>query len=133
MMTLRVRAATAVQLDDLNTFAVIMAEEPDGSGNRLELQRALEFDDQDLALGQDTYCTYLHDGACEYGGIRKCVLNLNELLLEFSPETALTLGLDQQVVFWLDVDLASLDEVREGIVRIFQGDREAPVLAGFER
>jgi hypothetical protein len=132
MMTLRVRAATAIQLDELNTFAVIMAEETDGSGNRIELQRALEFDEQDYALGQDTYCTYLDDGACEYGGIRKCVLNHNELLLEFSAETALTLGLDEQVVVQLEVDPKSLDEIRGGIVRIFQGDREPPILAGFE-
>jgi len=132
MMTLRVRAATAIQLDELNTFAVIMAEETDGSGNRIELQRALEFDERDYALGQDTYCTYLDDGACEYGGIRKCVLNHNELLLEFSAETALTLGLDEQVVVQLEVDPKSLDETRGGIVRIFQGDREPPILAGFE-
>jgi hypothetical protein len=131
-MTLRVRAAAATQLDELNTFAVVMAEETDGSGKRIELQRALEFDEQDRSLGQDTYCTYLDDGACEYGGIRKCVLDHNELLLEFSSETALTLGLDEKVVVQLDVDPKSLDEVRTGILRIFDSDRDRPVLVGFE-
>ena len=132
MVTLRVRAATATQLDELNTFAVIMAEETDGSGRRIELQRAIEFDAQDHSLGMDTYCTYLDDGACEYGGIRKCVLNRHELLLAFSAETAATLGLDEQRVVQLEVDAKSLDEVRAGILRIFEGDREPPILVGFE-
>ena len=131
-MTLRARAAAAIQLDELNTFAVVMAEETDGSGNRIELQRALEFDEQDHSLGMDTYCTCLADGACQYGGIRKCVLNGNDLLLEFASETASTLGVHEQLVVQLDVDSPSLDQVRAGILRIFEGDREPPVLIGFE-
>jgi hypothetical protein len=131
-MTLRVRAAAGTQLDELNTFAVVMAEEPDGSGNRIELQRALEFDEQDRSLGMDTYCTYVADGACQYGGIRKCVLNGNELLLEIASETASALGVHKQLVLQLDVDSPSLDQVRVGILRIFDDDREPPVLIGFE-
>lgn len=130
-MTLRVRAVAASQLDDLNTFVVVMAEEADGSGNRIELQRALEFDQQDRSLGMDTYCTYLADGACQYGGIRKCVLNGNELRLEFASETASTLGVHEHIVVQLDVDAPSLDQVRAGILRIFDGDREPPILIGF--
>lgn len=131
-MTLRVRAAAATQLDELNTFAVVLAEEADGSGERIELQRALEFDEQDYSLGLDTYCTCLANGACEYGGIRKCVLNRNELMLEFSSATASTLGIAQHILVQLEVDSASLDQVRAGIQRVFDGDRAPPILIGFQ-
>jgi len=132
MMTMRIRAATATELEDLNTFAVVLTEERDGSGARLELQRALEFEEQDHALGMGTYCTCLTNGECHYGGIRKCTLKAPQLLLEFSEKAASTLGIDEQLALELDIDSSSLDQIRKGIPRIFEGLPEHPELLGFE-
>jgi hypothetical protein len=45
------------------------ADRPDGSGRTLEIQRALEFDAQDVELGMDTYCLVLDASVVHYGGV----------------------------------------------------------------
>lgn len=51
---------------DLNYTALVIADEE--SGDTLEIQRSLTLDDQDLALGMDTYCL-VRGGAAHYGGV----------------------------------------------------------------
>src|SRR6476646_4500799 len=78
----------AEQLDDLNAYVVVLYEQADGTGERIEFQRALSFDDQDRELGQDTYCICLTSGATTYGGVRACILSGPSLKLRLSPEAA---------------------------------------------
>ncbi|WP_394840380.1 Imm10 family immunity protein [Pendulispora rubella] len=47
----------------------MLAECTVGSGARLEIQRALTFDDQDKALDMDTYSLCTEDGKTHYGGV----------------------------------------------------------------
>jgi len=54
MEELTVRAVAFETLEDLNTFGVFLGENQDGTGERLEVQRALEFDEQDHDLGMAT-------------------------------------------------------------------------------
>jgi hypothetical protein len=61
MRRFRANAVAAVELPELETFAVVLAEEPDG-GERLELQKAFSFDEQDRRLGMDTYCLSTETG-----------------------------------------------------------------------
>lgn len=60
------KAVFAGEIDDVLT--VMFAEEADGDGERVELQRGLIFDEQDVSQGMDTYCICLEPGAV-YGGI----------------------------------------------------------------
>ena len=63
------QAWTATEVDDLGVFLVVLAENRDGSGRRVEIQRANAFDEQDKSLGHDTYCVVMDTGACCYGGV----------------------------------------------------------------
>lgn len=78
-------------------IGVIVAEEESGEGARVELQRATSFDDQDRALGQDTYCLSLHTGACVYGGVTRWLLVPGRLKLELSKEASDALELDTEL------------------------------------
>jgi Immunity protein 10 len=69
MRAFEANAIAVSEQPELNTFAVLLAEQPDGGGLRLELQLALSFDDQDKQLGQDTYCVGTEDGRTHYGGV----------------------------------------------------------------
>jgi hypothetical protein len=67
--------AVGLYLDsDTNVFTVVFAEREDGDGRSLEIQRALNFDEQDRALGQATYCLCLDRSTTHYGDIDTCIL-----------------------------------------------------------
>ncbi|MBO0730415.1 MAG: hypothetical protein J2P57_14235 [Acidimicrobiaceae bacterium] len=55
MKTFEVRSTAYLEDDDLNFESLVLAEREDGSGARLEISRSLSYNDQDKALGQDTY------------------------------------------------------------------------------
>ncbi len=80
------------QMDDLNAFVIAFAEREDGTGRRLELQRSLQHDDQDAALGMDTYCLCNSDGASCYGGIAEWSIDSGGLDLTLHQNAASTLG-----------------------------------------
>lgn len=63
------RAVAFVRDEDLKTEALVLAENGDGSGRRLEIQRALSVDEEDRRLGLDTYCLVNERGMTYYGGI----------------------------------------------------------------
>lgn len=86
------RAVSADAFEDLNAFVVCLAEEPDGSGRRLELQRALSFDEQDRRNGMDTYCLSTESGASHYGGVRSWRLTRGLLTLELDARAEKALG-----------------------------------------
>jgi len=90
--TFKAKLVSAVELPDLNAFAVILAQNPDGSGARLEIQRALSFDEQDKQLGQDTYCVSTEEGATHYGGIASWRFADNGLEIALDAGAATSLG-----------------------------------------
>ncbi len=59
---------------------LVLAEHPDGSGARLEIQRASSFDDQDRRLGMDTYCLVIGSGATHYGGVVHWLVDESDVL-----------------------------------------------------
>lgn len=97
MTTIRAAAADVLRLQDINTLAVVFAERPDGGGERLELQRALSFDEQDRELGLDTYCLCVSSGTAHYGGIASWSLDERGLAIQLFAEAARELGLDEEV------------------------------------
>lgn len=99
-MTRRFRASAVAfeTMADLNCFVIVLAEHADGTGERLELQRAITFDEQDRALGQDTYCLTTSDGATRYGGVRSHDLADGRLQIQLDDDAAATLGVDGFVI-----------------------------------
>ena len=87
------RVLSANVFKDLNAFVVCLAERQDGSGRRLELQRALSFDEQDRQCGMDTYCLSTESGASHYGGVRSWRLTQGVLTIELEIEAAEALGM----------------------------------------
>lgn len=126
MMVLNAGAYAAQELPDVDTFVVVFAEHPDGGGERLELQRSFTFDDQDRALGQDTYCVVVGSGATHYGGVRWWRLGRGALDLELTPEAAKTLGVHAELRVELALSAEDHEELRAGLRRVLAEAPESP-------
>jgi len=112
------KAVAVAELTELETFVVFLAENPDGSGERLELQRALAFDAQDQRLGQDTYCIVNESQATSYGGVTSWRLLEATLEIVLDDRAAKVFGVDGFLVT-LEVDAVRLGAVRDGLLRVF--------------
>lgn len=121
METFTVRVVAAEQLDDINTFVVVLAEDKSG-GDRLEIQRSLSFDSQDKEQGMDTYCICLPSGACHYGGVLSCEIDQGILQIDLDADASDDLGTDR---FQLKLKLQpeEIEQLREGLNRVFGTDR----------
>ena len=71
---------------------LILAQHEDGSGHRIELQRASVVTDEDRRLGMDTYCLVGETGATHYGRIESTTFEGAMLEIRLSPEAAQNLG-----------------------------------------
>lgn len=116
MRRFKAKTLTAVALPDINTFAVVLAEGPDGSGVRLEIQKSLSFDEQDRRYGQDTYCLCTEEGATYYGGVTSWTLTQDSLEVRLDATAAEALGVEGGFV--VDFAPESLPALKEGLERI---------------
>jgi hypothetical protein len=100
---------------DLNFEALVIFDEP--SGDTLEIQRSLAFDEQDAAAGMDTYCLVRDAGATHYGGVESWSVGKGLLTLSLSDEAATVLGLPAAD---LEMTVRTADEalLREHLVRL---------------
>lgn len=73
--------------DGINAAVLVLAEKEKG-GLRLELQKALEYDEQDVALGMDTYCLCTERGDCCYGGVKAWRLSADSFEIELDDRAA---------------------------------------------
>jgi len=100
--------------DDLACEVVVIEDE---AGEQwLEIQRGLDFDEQDVALGMDTYCLVRDGAATHYGGVRIWNLAEGVLTLHLTGEAAAALSLERRVRFTVDTDGESV--LRECLPRI---------------
>jgi hypothetical protein len=99
---------------DLNFEALVILDEP--SGETLEIQGSLAFDEQDNAAGMDTYCLVRNAGATHYGGVESRSVRDGVLALSLSDESAAVLELPAN----LEISVSAADEelLREHLVRI---------------
>ena len=97
-----------------------LSEYADGSGRGLTFQCGLsEPDEQDRALGMDSYCVSNELGLTEYGGVREVSLRNRTLRVVLDPNAAAGLGLDDAVIeVELEVDDESVSQLRDGLRRI---------------
>jgi hypothetical protein len=116
MRRFRAKVVAAAELPDLNTFAVVLAEDGDGSGLRLEIQKALSFDEQDRRLGLDTYCLCTEAGATYYGGVTSWTLTEGSLELRLDEKAAEVLGVEGGFV--VNFAPERLPAIKEGVERI---------------
>ncbi|NOK14031.1 Imm10 family immunity protein [Corallococcus exercitus] len=114
----------ADEMQDINTYAVVLAERHDGTGMRLEIQKALSFDDQDRASGMDTYCLCTESGACHYGGVTRWMVGENSIEVLLDDKASSALGVDGG--FHVEVSGQYLPTLREALQRLLG----TPALAG---
>ena len=74
--------------DQLGYEAVVF--EDDLSGDGLSVQRTLEPDEQDVALGMDTYCVCLSSGSAVYGGVEAWSVLDGVITVSLSDDAELT-------------------------------------------
>jgi hypothetical protein len=113
-----VKAVFAGKLEDTNALVIILAEMPDGSGRRVELQRALSFDEQDRKTGMNTYCVCTDSGATHYGGVQRYSLDDNLLTIRLSGEAAAELEVEDGFVLTLDAPKSALASLRSALPRV---------------
>ncbi|MBN8228923.1 hypothetical protein JYK02_15545 [Corallococcus macrosporus] len=87
-------AVSVEEMQDINTYAVVLSERHDGTGIRLEIQKALSFDDQDRASGMDTYCLCTESGACHHGGVTRWMAGENSIEVSLDEQASSALGVD---------------------------------------
>ncbi len=90
---------------DLNYRALVFSDE--ASGDTFEVQCAIEWDDQDRDLGQDTYCL-VRGGATHYGGLLGYQLLDGNLVLTLDQSASSALELPAEFRFGLDPDQEEL-------------------------
>ncbi|WP_447005149.1 Imm10 family immunity protein [Saccharothrix isguenensis] len=89
--------------DDVDEVVEIgLAESDDGAGFVLLIQRTdYEPDEQDIALGMDTYCL-VSGGRTHYGGVLRAARDGNTLHLRIAADAASLLDLPEQLAITLD-------------------------------
>jgi len=107
-----------VDVSDLAVFAVIVAENQDGSGCRIEIQRSHSFSEEDRRLGQDTYCVSTAAGASCYGCVSSWCLKGDVLEIHLDGKAARCLGVAGGFLVRLEASEEELQTLREGLLRV---------------
>lgn len=126
------RAAAAEAYEDDETFAAGVAEQENGGGHELTFMCCLhEPDEQDIALGMDSYCLVTADQGTVYGGVKEVRLKDRVLRVVVDSSNLEALGLDDaEIEVTLDVDDERIEQLREGLLRVLAYGRpsERPAL-----
>lgn len=121
-----IRRVEVTEIIEDQVIVVALSEEQDGTGRVLLFQRALAFDEQDVAMGMDTYCLSDEEGTAVYGGVTSCILAQDVLTLRLAPEAAATLAMGSPCRLHLHVDPSAIGQLREGLRRVLMGGHSAP-------
>ncbi|MCM0676227.1 hypothetical protein NCC78_16235 [Micromonospora phytophila] len=117
-------------------YILELREDPDRESWSLVFQECGEPDEQDRALGWDTYWIEAGGRSC-YGGLVECEIrtdkqptlpampphDLTELRLVLIESAAARLRLPTEVYFTLHLDESQLQMVKQGLVRILNSGR----------
>lgn len=88
----------------------------------LMIQRALEFDAQDVEHGMDTYYVEWSGQQCAcYGGISKFSLQSNHAVITFAPDAAQVLGGMEALTISFQLTASKHLELRKALGRVFEG------------
>ena len=109
------RAVAFRRDEDLGTEYLVLAENQDGSGERLEFQRALIITDDDRRLGLDTYCLVNERGVTHYSGVEGWSLTGSLLEIKLDQDAAQELGIEGGYSIHLADPEKRADEVTVGL------------------
>jgi hypothetical protein len=119
-------AVGVLRAKDLDAEVLVLAENRDGSGRRLEVQRSLSVTEDDRRLGMDTYCLVVESCATHYGGLESWSIHDNVLHLGLTMEAATALGTDRDYRIGLE-DRDAVSTVARALNSIIQRDgRDLP-------
>lgn len=108
-------AVTFQNVPELSLVAVIFAENGDGSGARLEVQRNLNPDETDKLLGLDTYSLTL-GRANHYGGVASWAVTDNAVTFHLDAGAAQALAVGAQYTIALTAEHKGM--VERGLARV---------------
>ncbi|WP_238691771.1 Imm10 family immunity protein [Xanthomonas arboricola] len=115
------KIVTTANLD--GEFLVVgFADQEAGAEVYLVLQRGLDFDEQDVAHGMDTYhvewCGQEHS---RYGGISKFSLQSNHADIRFAPDAVQAFGGMDALTIFFQLTASKHLELRQTLEHIFEG------------
>jgi Immunity protein 10 len=127
-MRFTVRRVEVTEDTEDNLFFVGLSENHDNTGRMLIFQLGLSFDDQDVALGMDTYCLTNALGASVYGGVMRCALVDDLLTLQLAPEAAELFNDLDTLLLRLELDGDSVEQLRQGLRRVLSVGPDTPLV-----
>jgi len=98
-----------------NYRAIVFLDEV--SGDAFEVQRAIEWDEEDHALGEATYCL-VRGGATYYGGVH--TYQVSHLLLRLELDSSAAAVLDLRTALEFALDESQEQTVREHLPSLLQ-------------
>lgn len=108
-------SASRVAVQEIDgVYIVALAEHPDGGGPHVMFQSG-PADEQDVALGMDTYCICTDNGACHYGGVASWHIAPGQLEIVLDEEAKQVLDCDG---FRIRIPADDEANIRAGLVRI---------------
>lgn len=108
------------ELPDDETLLAGVAEHKDGSGMSLTFMCGLyEPDEQDAALGMDSYCLVTPDQGTAYGCVSEVTLQEGVFRVVVAEDDLEALNLNEtEIEVTLAVDDESIEQLRQGLRRI---------------
>jgi Immunity protein 10 len=86
------------------------------------LQRAFEFDENDVELGLDNYYFEINDQEWSgYGGIERFEIWSNRVHIRFEPQKVIALGIEPALEIHFKLESGQWDEFRTFLENIFSG------------
>lgn len=121
MTTFSFRAeCVAIETPDQQFLLVGFADSEQHPVHYLMLQRALAFDEQDIALGMDSYhVEWCDEAQSGYGGIERCELTAEQVCFRFTPEVVAALNGLQTVVIDLRLTRTNWQRLRQALTQLF--------------
>ncbi|MEV5576651.1 Imm10 family immunity protein [Spirillospora sp. NPDC052269] len=125
VFTFTARAVAAEADEDDETYVAGVAEQEYGGGHELTFMCCLyEPDEQDIALGLDSYCLVTPNQGTAYGGVKEVRMKGRVLRVVVDPGKLEALGLDEpEIEVTLDVEEAQIEQLREGLRRVLTHGR----------
>jgi hypothetical protein len=96
----------------------------------LIFQLGLSLDEQDFALGMDTYCLTNETGASSYSSVIRCSLTDDLLTLQLAPEAAQLFDGMDKLLLSLKIDAASIEQLRQGLRRVLSAGSGTAMVLG---
>jgi hypothetical protein len=123
MVTRPLKAACVSIEEDADRWLVGFADAEFNARRYLRLQRLKAPESDDISLGLDGYHVEVDDPSRScHGGISAFELLPDRVIVEFDPDAAAVLGGAGEMVVEFTLRRKQLDQLREGLARVFDGD-----------